>query len=316
MRVLVVGAGAVGQVFGWHLHHGGAEVGFLVKPGRRPESFRLQWLDRGTVTTWDRFVVYEDPAAVGAWDALVIAVASTSLDPAWLAPLGRATGDAVVAVMQPGPHDLDLVGSAIDRSRLVRGLIGLIAFQTPLAGDPRFPDVGVAYWFAPLVKTLLEGDRARPLVEAFRRGALPVALSADVRSPTAFGGAALQSHVAALELEGWSFAAARAGRWMGVASRATRQLAAVAAQASGARPPWALALVSPATSALAARASRLVMPFDVEAYLRAHFTKVGAQTLANLEASIADAHGLPIDAVEELVRGLRAVRTGANYTAT
>jgi ketopantoate reductase len=31
MKVLMVGAGAVGQVFGWHLQAGGAEVGFHVK---------------------------------------------------------------------------------------------------------------------------------------------------------------------------------------------------------------------------------------------------------------------------------------------
>ena len=32
MRVLIVGAGAVGQVYGHHLQRGGAEVTFLVKP--------------------------------------------------------------------------------------------------------------------------------------------------------------------------------------------------------------------------------------------------------------------------------------------
>ena len=43
MRVLLVGAGAVGQVYGWHLARGGAATSFLVRP-RHAEA--LQALDR------------------------------------------------------------------------------------------------------------------------------------------------------------------------------------------------------------------------------------------------------------------------------
>jgi hypothetical protein len=314
MRILVVGAGAVGQVFGWHLHRGGAEIGFLVKPGRRPERFRLERLPRRTVTTWDSITVHDDPASVGAWDAVVLTVASDALASSWLAPLGRATGSATIAVMQPGLRDLERVAESIDRARIVRGLIGIIAFRTPLEGDARFPEAGVAYWFPPLVRTLLEGERAAPLVETFRRGGLPVARRAGIAALGGFGGAALEPHIAALELEGWSLAAARKnGRWMAVASRASRQLAALASRATERKVPAALALVSPMTSALIGSVARVAMPFDVEAYLRAHFTKVGAQTLANLESAIRDAQGLPMDAVEELVAGLRAIRAGSNY---
>jgi 2-dehydropantoate 2-reductase len=315
MRILVVGAGAVGQVFGWHLHQGGAEIGFLVKPGRRLERLRLERLRRRSITVWDSFTVHDDPAAVGAWDAVVLTVASDALAPSWLAPLGRATGSATVAVMQPGLHDLELVAASIDRVRLVRGLIGIIAFGTPLEGDPRFGDEGVAYWFPPFVRTLLEGDRARPLVEAFRRGGLPIARHDGIAAVSGFGGAVLEAHVAALELEGWSLAAARSGRWMAIASRASRQLAAVVARIVERSPPAALALLSPTTSSMFASIARAAMPFDLEAYLRAHFTKLGPQTLAYFERAMRDARGLPMDAVEELLRGLRAIRV-SNYTGS
>jgi hypothetical protein len=314
MRILVVGAGAIGQVFGWHLHEGGAEIGYLVKPDRRPERLRLEWLNRRTVATWDSFAVYDDPGSVGACDAVVITVASPALAPSWLEPLGRATGSAPVVVMQPGPRDLELVAESIDRGRLVRGLVGIIAFQTPLEGDPRFAEHGVAYWFPPLMKTLLEGEHAPPLVEAFRRGRMPIARHNDVAAVGGFAGAVLESFVAALELQGWSFAAVRSGRWTAVASRASRQLAAVASRTTGKDPPMALRLVSPATTALVAQVARLVMPFDVEAYLRAHFTKVGSQTLTHLQSALREGTGLPLDAVEELVAGLRAIRADSNYT--
>jgi 2-dehydropantoate 2-reductase len=315
MRIVVVGAGAVGQVYGWHLHQGGAEIGFLVKPGRRPAHFRLERLRGHAVETWESFSVHDDPAAVGECDAVVLTVASTALAASWLEPLGRATGAATVAVLQPGIKDVERVAQSIDRARLVQGLIGIVAFRTPLEGDPQFVEEGVAYWFPPFVRTLLEGERSRPLVETFRRGGLPIARNDAIASVSAFGGAVLEAHIAALELEGWSFAAARAGRWMTVASRASRQLAEVAARIVGRRPPAALALVSPTASAFLAPVARAWMPFDVEAYLRAHFTKVGPQTLAYFERAMREADGLPMDAVEELAAGLRASRASSNYTA-
>ena len=53
-----------------------------------------------------------------------------------------------------------------------------------------------------------------------------------------------------------------------------------------------------------------------KAYLRAHFTKVGPQTVAYFESAMREADGLPMDAVEELMAGLRANRARANYTGT
>jgi hypothetical protein len=260
--------------------------------------------------------VHDDPAAVGVWDAVILTVASDALAASWLEPLGRATGAATVAVMQPGIKDVERVGQSIDRARVVQGLIGIIAFRTPLEGDPRFVEEGVAYWCPPFIRTLLEGDRAQPIIEAFRRGGLPIARHDGIAAVSAFGAAVLEAHMAALELEGWSFAAARTGRWMAVASRASRQLAEVAARIVGRRPPVALALVSPTASAVLATISRAVMPFDAEAYLRAHFTKVGPQTLAYFESAMREADGLPMDAVQELLSALRAIRAGSNYTGS
>ena len=40
MRALIVGAGAVGQVYGLHLQRGGAEVGFFVKERQAAQANR------------------------------------------------------------------------------------------------------------------------------------------------------------------------------------------------------------------------------------------------------------------------------------
>jgi 2-dehydropantoate 2-reductase len=262
---------------------------------------RVRWLnhDRGW-TTWDRFGVHVEPTR--GWDAVLLTMASDALAASWLEPLGRATGDATVAVLQPGLRDFDKVAEVIAPERLVRGMIGLIAFHCPLEGDPRFQEEGVAWWFAPLVKTLFQGDRARPLVEGFARGKMPAGLTSDVGAKGGFGSAALIPHIAALECAGWSFAGLRNGPWLKVASDAAREVAGIVEDETGASRPLGLGLVSPVTAGLASRVLPSLVPFDLEAYVRAHFTKVGTQTRAILAANVeAGRHkGLPVAAIEAL----------------
>ena len=55
MRALIVGAGAVGQVFGHHLAKAGAEVSFLVKPKYVAECERGFMLYKLPRTEGERF---------------------------------------------------------------------------------------------------------------------------------------------------------------------------------------------------------------------------------------------------------------------
>ena len=65
MKVLVVGAGAVGQVYGHALARGGARVTFLVKPKHVEEArrgFVLYELNRGRAPIrWSDFAVVTEP---------------------------------------------------------------------------------------------------------------------------------------------------------------------------------------------------------------------------------------------------------------
>ena len=132
MRALVVGAGAVGQVYGHHLQRGGAEVWFLVKPKYAEEcraGFTVYPLnDRRRRAEPRRFaadgvVTRDDEVAAEAWDQVYLTVSSTALRGPWLPGLARAVGDATVISLQPGIEDRKHVVQYVPEARLVSGLI-------------------------------------------------------------------------------------------------------------------------------------------------------------------------------------------------
>src|SRR5262245_49596595 len=119
MRALIVGAGAVGQVYGHHLARGGAEVAFLVKPkyaGEARAGFTLYPLNaRGRKRTepvrWRdyRVLTDHDEVAREPCDQVYLTVSSTAVRGDWLPDLARKIGDATVIALQPGLDDREHV---------------------------------------------------------------------------------------------------------------------------------------------------------------------------------------------------------------
>src|SRR5262249_9887240 len=85
VKALVVGAGAVGQVYGRALRRGGAEVAYLVKP-KHAEAARRGFTIHplpGAAGHFTDFSVLTEPA--GAWDAVILTVPTPPLrQPRWL----------------------------------------------------------------------------------------------------------------------------------------------------------------------------------------------------------------------------------------
>ncbi len=317
MRALIVGAGAVGQLYGVHLQRAGWEVGFLVKP-RHAEAARagftlypLNRPHRGAPVRFEGFAVHDDAAeaAAAGWDQVWLAVSATAIRGDWLDALVAALPDATVVSLQPGPESRARILEVVPAERAVFGIIAFIAYQAPLPGETRFDAPGVAYWFPPAPSPFSGPDRAvAAIVDGLRAGGCPAAARRSIEAEAAFGSAALQVHVAALEASGWSWRATRRGPWLGVAARAWREAADIAAREVGRRPPWWTGLVRPAAARAAMRLAPRLIPIDLETYLAYHFTKVGDQTRAHLEHWIdaGRAAGLPTAALEELRRGMDA----------
>jgi 2-dehydropantoate 2-reductase len=172
------------------------------------------------------------------------------------------------------------------------------------------PD-GTRYWRPPLGKLPLSGPRARAIATALTRGGLPSRVQADVPRALAFGAAALDLHMVALECAGWKFAALGADRALLDDTRAAvgEALAAIGERLGG-RAPFLLRRLRPWMIRLALRLAPRLVPFDVERYLRAHYTKVGDQTALQLDTyvALARASGGGAPALGRLQDRLRAAR--------
>jgi ketopantoate reductase len=309
VRVLVVGAGAVGQVYGYHLARGGAEVAFLIKPAHAAElaaPLTLYPLNRprrrrAEPVSFAGFGVLTDPAAVARerWDQVYLTVSSPALRAGdWFDRLAPALGAATLVLLQPGPDDRRFVAQRLPAEQIVQGVITLVGYRAPLPGETRFPRPGVAYWFPPLSPSLMSGARREPVLAALRAGGLPARRYRDIAAVAAFPTALLMPLLAALEQAGWSFRALREPARLALATRAAGEALAVMAHQGGRRVPWPLRLLNrPLVVRLALALAPRVMPLDTEAYLRVHFTKVGDQTRDFLRTylTVGRGAGLPTD---------------------
>jgi 2-dehydropantoate 2-reductase len=309
VNILLVGAGAVGQVYGRHLQLGGARVAFFVRAGAAAACaagmtlYPLKNRRDRTPVTFRADAVYTSLADVAAetWDQVWLCVPANALDEGWLRSISEAVGAAVIVALPPGMDSEVRIRAAFPGDRVVPALIGMISYQAPLPGE-EVPRPGVAYLFPPLSPSAFGGTHGRAAAEALARGGCPAREKRDISTGSAFGSGLLMPNVAALELSGWSLPALRRGRWIAVAAAATREAIRIAAARLGVRAPALLFLVRGLTLRVAWKVAPWLLPVDLETYLRYHFTKVGEQTrqlLAELRRD-GEARGLETGALAEL----------------
>jgi 2-dehydropantoate 2-reductase len=321
LEVLVVGAGAVGQIYGDHLARGGARVTFYVRERYREATargfslVRLTGRRKRVARRFEGFAVVASPEEVAArrFDQVYLAVPSTGLVEPWLGELVAAIGEATLVNLAPGAGDRERVLAAGARSgltaeRLVDGFITIVSYHAPLPGEREVPE-GMTVWYPPATPNLFSGpaQRTAQVVAALRGGGLPAKVARDVPRHSAFLGGAFMAVLLALEASGWSLARLRRER-LAAAVAGARASLAVTARSFGAAPLVVrLALRAPLLR-IATRIAPRVVPFPFEPYLRAHFTKVGAQTRQIIAAQIerGKAAGVAVTALETLLAAVPA----------
>lgn len=311
-NILIVGAGAVGQVYGFHLHQAGHRISFLVKPSH-VEALRngmtLHQLGFFSTKTqhWADFHLIADPldASPQPWDQIWLTVPSTALRTESIEHVLAASGDATVIGLQPDASDADWLAAHLPSpENRVQGMIGFISYQSPLPGTPGLE--GMCYFLPPVSASLFEGDNQN------RRDAVIRDLKAGGMATQAIGSIDESAHgadgmliplVAALELHGWrlqGFAQSPEGKLgQSAASEALKALQA----ARGTQIRWQKRLNTPRLLQLGLLAAPRVLPLPLEPYLKFHFSKVGAQTRQMLASyrEMAIEHGLSVTALEELM---------------
>jgi 2-dehydropantoate 2-reductase len=267
-------------------------VTFLARPAQAEEMRAGYDLYRRRrrgerIVPW-RFTAFDvvttpEAAAARRWDAIFLCVSSPALRKGpWLEVLAAGGGDATFVVLQPGLDDMVYVAARVPRERIVRGMLSIVSYAGPLPGEV-LPAPGTVYWTPPLSKLPFEGPRAGVIAEALARGDLRATTARGVDRRLAFGGAFLNTQVAALEVAGWRLDRLRRDRGLRrLAADAAREATAVAARRLGVRPPRLSRLVAGPLLGLAWRVAPRVVPFDLERYLQVHFTKVREQTRESL----------------------------------
>ena len=151
-RVLIVGAGAMGLVAGYHLQLAGAEITFLVRPARiealsRPQ--KLYCYDDATVKSFDGFKVISQArdAQETKYDYVILtldgAASSTVEGVALLAALGSAIRGTPAMVIVGGAgfklrnHIFEIMG--LPEDRVIMGALGNLAYQVASFDLPVHP---------------------------------------------------------------------------------------------------------------------------------------------------------------------------------
>jgi 2-dehydropantoate 2-reductase len=316
--MLVVGAGAVGLVYGAHAAEGGADVTLYVRERRRPEAeagyaltrvrpFRARATRRFVPS---RVVTSEEEVRSLDADQVWIATATDALFEPWIASLISASPRAIVVFLQPGADAAERMRELVpDDTRRVGGAISMVSWHAPLEGsnDPRerATPTGYAYLLPP-APSGFEGPRAAEVVATLRRGRCPARIG-HVTESLATGSAVLLPHIATLEAASWSLDRLATRTHAMLAADASREAILITSARTSTRPPMLRRFLSGFVTRVLVRVARLVAPLDLETYLRVHFTKVRAQTLLILDEYVRDAKRLSLTsaAIERLRATLR-----------
>ena len=229
-------------------------------------------------------------------------MSATAMRGKWLAPMLEAIHGATLVSLQPGLDTPAFLNKHYPAELTVFGAIGFISYQAPLEGETL--EQSIAYWFPPLSSSPFSGPKetVNTIVKTLKKGGCPAKKHRDASEWAAVPTAILMPHLAALEATNWSFSALRNSALLAIASKACRQAIEVIVAQTSSKKPLIARLISPWLMRLILRLAPLAAPFNLETYIRYHFTKVGDQTryLVRDYAAKGRLNSLPVDALEAL----------------
>lgn len=213
-NILLIGAGAVGQVFGYKLARSNdVKLSYFVREKHLKDL-------SGGVTLYNlmrrshkiSFSNYElltstSQVAEQKWDQVHLCISSTALRLFDLADLKSAlNADATIVLLQPVPQDFDYLCQYFPVDRIVRGSLNFTAYHAPLPSDP--PDFkGMAFLFPPLTKLAFTGPTrlANEVCQAYKDGGVNCEVSEKTLQDYLFISSVVFVFVLALEKCEWNY---------------------------------------------------------------------------------------------------------------
>ncbi len=336
MNILIVGAGAIGQVFGYHLSLSGAEVSFFIKEKYKEKyndklqtGLLLYSINKKKYLEFRSFKILTTFEEVKQthWDQVYLCIPSTGLSPNWLEDFRDVSQSATLVSLQPGIEDQDLILKYYPRENLVTGMIAFASYDAPLPNETEGFVAGafcrgesralqrcksdkiqrkscVAYWFPPLSQCFFTGARAYDVVSALKAGHLPAKTHKDVIKQTAFLNAVFMVVISALEQEGWSIKKFCKNRdRLNLVDGAFKEVLLIVAKKLKLKKPLSCFIFRTCYLKIFLKFASGFSPFPFEELIQSHFTKVGAQTRLMMQTyvKLGKVYGLKTLFLEQLV---------------
>lgn len=289
-NILILGAGAVGLVYGKHFSDAGHKVTFFIK-----EKY-LETMSKGSVLyhmNTDkslkkpiRFTQYNlvssfDEVQLQQWDQIYLCFSSTALQSFDFTGFKQVlTGKPTIVMLQPSVEDYQHLSATFPVEQIIEGMITLISYSAPLATETiELP--GIAYWLPPFVPTPFSGqiNRRQEIITTFLDGKMAAKSSKSVRTQSLFPTALLMAFLTALESSQWNFITLRNDTpLLKQLIHSIDEIFAALELKHDVKRPIGLRLTSPLIIKTLLRLAPHVMPMDIETYFEAHFMKVKDQT--------------------------------------
>ena len=313
--ILIVGAGAVGQVFGYYLSKGGQNVTYFVKEkylSTVRERFLLHRVfSRKKIETyeWSSFEVLSALSELSnrSWKQIWVCISSDALSSEFTREvLSALPPRSSVFGFQPGPFDRERLTELCPQCTVSMGTINFSSTASPIVEIQKRRG-GLVFFIPSYIPILFEGERSvtDTAVHFLSAGGMKAKSKPGAWEEMVSFGPLLISFVAGLELAGWKFQSFLKD------SELAKLTARAAEQGSIAVKDY----FNPSSSTLSIKFLttsfvynliwkffRKMMPFDFEEFFRVHFSKLYNQTDVLLEtySRIAAEANLKVDAIDEL----------------
>jgi hypothetical protein len=321
VRILIVGCGAVGQVYGLYLQKVGVELALYARPATADRLkqalelggvplFQTSYFRRRDVIAHrlDNYRVVTDVAESQKFrpDQIWFTTPSPVYYSEWFREfLLRVTSDRVVCFAPEGGRS-EFPPDGVE-DRLVFGGTTFMAWQGGPEGGGGQPG-GVNFCLSPLGILLTGKEEAcRDVKQLLQKAGFRVMIGEQDSHMQACVTAVMTTFVAGLELSGWSLGAFRKSPWLKDAAGACREAVMSQLPRTGAFQRALLGVTVLSTGfSLAAVLLPLLVPFDLEKYLKFHYLKTRDQTLTLLDVFVGDGkrQGLPVQKVLILLQEL------------
>lgn len=306
-EILIVGAGAVGVVYGAALHSIDENVTFWVREKYLEETKQGIPLHKICLTSSPKKIEVSKQAVSKTEDLTLppdeiwLCVSKTAVKSQSITDLVNAFPDAHLVSFQPGLTDLARLQKRFPKHKIDGGVIGFVAYQ-PHAKETR---EGISVWFPPGAPSQFYTEDAANFAARLSSGGCPSKVNKDSPDIVPQMTIVLNAFVLHLELVDWKFS-----RFKEVLKPFNafidENLTIVNTHNKTKTMKGLFLLKSSFTFQSLLKTISLAAPFDLEAYLKFHFLKVRDQSVAMLHENckLADEMKLPHSETDSLLKKL------------